>query len=167
MVLCPKKKRNKSLPTSHDSNESLPSVTSETPSGVSFSSNNNISQIQENDTSKSKKSTLIDEKSSTSSYNKEKGGEHSYDFRRIQEESRRELAKSSGKRVCAKNNEGLRERLSTIFRRELDSRGYNASFNRLLHLESKNNIKFDIYQNIDGDLFHDIFEITKTYTGNG
>lgn len=89
------------------------------------------------------------------------------EFRELQEESRRELAKSSGERVYAKNNEGIRERLSTIFRRELDSRGYNASFNRLLHLESKNNIKFDIYQNIDGDLFHDIFEIARVYLNNG
>lgn len=89
------------------------------------------------------------------------------DFRRLQEESRRELAKSSRERIYAKNNEGLRERLSTIFKRELDSRGYNSSSNRLLHLESKNNIIFDIFKDVDGSLFHDIFEVAKTYTENG
>ena len=94
-------------------------------------------------------------------------GEYSNDFRRIQEESRRELTKSSGGRNYTKNNEGLRERLSTIFRRKMDSRGFNSNSNRLLHLETKNNTKFEMYGNIDRDLFHDIFEIIKTYTENG
>lgn len=84
------------------------------------------------------------------------------EFRRLQEESREEFAKSSEQRIYAKNNERLQRRLSEIFKRRLDSRGYNSSSNRILHLKD-----FNLYENIDGDLFHDIFEIARNYTENG
>ena len=69
------------------------------------------------------------------------------EFGRVQEESREEFDKSREQRICAKNNERLQRGLSEIFKRRLDSRGYNSSFNRILHLKD-----FNIYENIDGDL---------------
>nr|DAY29870.1 MAG TPA: hypothetical protein [Caudoviricetes sp.] len=108
------------------------------------------------------------EKTSSKEYNEntQKGG-RSDDFRRIQEESRREFDKSSWQERSSRNDEALRRRLSNYFRRELDSRGYNSSSTNAVLLKSNKNTEFRIYKDIDGDLFHDIFEISRTYLLNG
>ena len=89
------------------------------------------------------------------------------DFRRIQEEGRREFNQSSWERRSKRNNEELRRRISTNFQREMERRGYNSStFNELI-LKSNKNTEFRLYENIDGKLFHDFFEISRTYLENG
>lgn len=97
----------------------------------------------------------------------EKKGEYSDEFRRIQEESRRELNSSSWQERSSKNNETLRRRLSDNFKRRLENRGYNSSSSNAIILKSNKNTEFRMYENIDGDLFHDCFEIDRTYLNNG
>lgn len=117
---------------------------------------------------KRQRTNIIIEKSSSKEYNENtKKGGRSDDFRRIQEESRRELDKSSWQERSSRNDETLRKRLSNYFKRELDSRGYNSSSTNAVLLKSNKNTEFRMYKNIDGDLFHDIFEISRTYLLNG
>lgn len=99
-------------------------------------------------------------------YNVNMRGEQN-EFRRIQEEARAELNKSVEQRNSTENNEGLRERLSTNFRRELDSRGYHAGASDELVLKSNKGTEFKMHQKVDGNTFHDIFEIARAYTKNG
>ena len=92
--------------------------------------------------------------------------ERTNEFRRLQEESRRisyeeqQLFHSGNKEI----DETLRRRLSRtyedILRREssIASNGYGL-------LENTNNFK--IYKNVNGQLFHDIFEINKKFLRNG
>lgn len=102
-------------------------------------------------------------------YNRSTKGELNYgdDFRRLQEESREELDRSSWSERSKRNDETLRRRLSENFRRELDSRGYNSSASNATILKSNKNTEFRIFENVDKQLFHDIFEINKTYLLNG
>ncbi len=102
-------------------------------------------------------------------YNKEAKGEMNYgdEFRRIQEESRREFNTSSWFERSERNNETLRRRLSDNFKRELDSRGYNSSTSNAIILKSNKNTEFKILRDVDKQLFHDIFEISRTYLKNG
>lgn len=93
--------------------------------------------------------------------------EYNDEFRRLQEESRRELSSSSWSERSERNDETLRRRLSDNFKRRLDSRGYNSSTSNAILLNSNKNTSFRMYENIDGDIFHDIFEIARTYTKNG
>lgn len=157
-----KKGKNKSLPVVHDSNESLLG-TPLTQSGVSSSSTNSISQNGSNNATKNDSV----ENSGDLAYNKDnERGERSDDFRRLQEESRRtpseevQLYHSKGKEIDGT----LRGRLSRIFKRQLE-RSYSgfSDDSRLL----KNTGDFKIIKGIDGDLFHDIFEISRTYLSNG
>lgn len=92
------------------------------------------------------------------------------EFRRIQEESRRipneeqQLYRRGEKRV----DEKVRGRLSNVFGRILESRSNEYGYGDELHLESKKNgTTFDMYQNVDGKTFHDIFEISRNYLTNG
>ncbi len=90
------------------------------------------------------------------------------EFRDLQAESKRELIGDSGRTNYASNNEGLRQRLSGIFKRQLERSGINTSFNKLFHLNSdKHNTQFNIYEGVDGSLFHDVFEIARNYLQNG
>ncbi|MGM9857912.1 MAG: hypothetical protein ACI311_01495 [Bacilli bacterium] len=97
----------------------------------------------------------------------EKKGEYSNEFRKIQKESRRKLNSSSWQERSSKNNETLRRRLSDNFKRRLENRGYNSSSSNAIILKSNKNTEFRMYENIDGDLFHNCFEIDKTYLNNG
>ena len=99
--------------------------------------------------------------------NDEQSKEYENEFRRIQEESRREFNNSSWRERSERNNEALRRRLSDNFRRRLDSRGYNSSTTNAILLSGKKNTSFRMYQNVEGNLFHDIFEISRTYLKNG
>lgn len=88
-------------------------------------------------------------------------------FRRLQEEARSQLNRDSGERINAQNNEKLRRRLTNDLRGELEHRGYNASFDRRILLKSNKGIEFNMFDNIDANTFHDIFEVSKAYTKNG
>lgn len=92
--------------------------------------------------------------------------ERNDDFRRIQEESRRtpseevQLYHSKGKEI----DSSLRRRLSTIFKRQLESIDSGISNDsRLL----KDTGDFKVIKNVDGELFHDIFEIVHNYLPYG
>ena len=101
-------------------------------------------------------------------YNNLSDEEIENEFRRIQEESRGksyDSIKQQGESTI--NNEGLRERLSGVFERELERRGYNASSNKSLSLKSDKGTTFDMYEDVDAETFHDIFEVAKKYTENG
>ena len=87
----------------------------------------------------------------------EQSKEYENEFRRIQEESRREFNNSSWREISERNNEALRRRLSDNFRRRLDSRGYNSSTTNAILLSSHKDTSFRMDQNVEGNLFHDIF----------
>jgi hypothetical protein len=91
----------------------------------------------------------------------------SNDFRTIQEESRRKLDEESWGDSIKTVDEDLRERIRGALSEELERRGYSNSDNDgLLKLESKGN-KFNIHKNVDGETFHDMFEIARANTNNG
>lgn len=72
--------------------------------------------------------------------------ESTNEFRRIQEESRRESFESiKRQKNDTTNNEELRRRLSTNLQRELERRGYNSSTYNELVLKSKRGATFNIY----------------------
>ena len=88
------------------------------------------------------------------------------EFRRIQEESKRELDKPIRERASTVNNEELRKRLSTDLQRELERRGYHSGNSNELILTSDKGTSFNLYKDVDAKTFHDFFEISKTYTNN-
>lgn len=84
-------------------------------------------------------------------------------FRKLQEESRKELETKSWEERSGALDDDLRRRLSNVFRKELKRRGYgNGNDTRLLKVGD-----FKIFKNVDGQTFHDIFEIARTYLPNG
>lgn len=95
--------------------------------------------------------------------------EYSDEFRRLQEESSR----MSGQLVSEKDGvqqaaiRGLGGRIGGTLQRELD-RATSGRGNKLRTIvnESKGT-SFDIIENVDGRLFHDIFEIVRAYLPNG
>ena len=104
------------------------------------------------------------ENGQTQSYN----GGYEDDFRSVQEGSRENLARDRGEKIYAKDNEGLRERLSETLGRRVESEVRRTGNGELLNLKSeKNGTEFDIYKGVDGQLFHDVFEVARGYTKNG
>ena len=95
--------------------------------------------------------------------------EYSDEFRRLQEESARlsERMVSDKEGVQRATLRGLVGRIGGTLQRELDraTRGRGYKFRTLVN-ESKGT-SFDIIENIDGRLFHDIFSIVRTYLPNG
>lgn len=90
--------------------------------------------------------------------------ENENEFRRIQEESRRKSFESVRKQdTHIASNERLRERFSKIIKGWLDNRRVNSSNFELLNLSSNKGTKFNLYKNIDGQTFHDVFEIASKY----
>lgn len=91
----------------------------------------------------------------------------SNDFRTIQEESRRKLNEEGWGDSIKTVDEDLRGRIRGALSEELERRGYSNSDNDgLLKLESKGN-KFNIHKNVDGETFHDMFEIARANTNYG
>ena len=121
--------------------------------------------------------TLIDEKSSKKTETRaieEKQAKESevkkevdYDFRRIQEESRKELAERSWSERSTTSDESLRSRLSTNLQREMERRGYYPGSDNELILDNGKGTSFRVYKNVDAVTFRDMFEISRTYTRNG
>ena len=88
------------------------------------------------------------------------------DFETIQRESRgmsdEELQRYRD--GSQKISEELFTRLQTILRRELESRlGSDGNRSRVLDLGNG----FSLYENVDGETFHDVFEITRHYLEYG
>lgn len=104
------------------------------------------------------------ENGQTQSYN----GSYEDDFRAIQKGSRENLARDRGDKIYAKDNEGLRERLSETLGRRVESEVRRTGNGELLNLKSeKNGTEFDMYKGVDGQLFHDVFDVARGYTKNG
>ena len=90
--------------------------------------------------------------------------ERTNEFRRLQEESRKRTSQSSWYESFKEFDERVRTRLSNVFREQIQSTiNSDSDVNGLL--ENTNNFK--IYKNINGQLFHDIFEIVRPFAKNG
>ena len=95
--------------------------------------------------------------------------EQTNNFRSLQEESRRrtkqEISESHGKSTI---DDGLRERLRTIFQEQIQSaRDSNGVSDGILNAGHRVQTQFKIRKNVSGKLFHDIFEIARSYLPNG
>ena len=89
-------------------------------------------------------------------------------FKSIQEGSRGNLARDRGEKVYAKDNEGLRKRLSETLGRRVESEVRRTGNGELLNLKSETNgTEFDIHKEVDGQLFHDVFGVVMGYTKIG
>ena len=88
------------------------------------------------------------------------GDEVDYDFRRMQEESRRIAESGNWNEAYRQFDEGIRTRLSNVLRKELETRA-NRDSNAYGLLNNTSNFK--IYSNVDGQTFRDMFEIVKTF----
>ena len=91
------------------------------------------------------------------------------EFRRLQAESKGMSDEDiqlyhSGKREV---DEELRKNISGILRSQIDAarNGVRNDYG-ILNLSAKGN-QFNLYQNVDGELFHDVFEIARSYLRNG
>lgn len=91
------------------------------------------------------------------------------EFRRLQAESKGMSDEDiqlyhSGKREV---DEELRKNISGILRSQIDAarNGVRNDYG-ILDLSAKGN-QFNLYQNVDGELFHDVFEIARSYLRNG
>ena len=105
---------------------------------------------------------ILDEKTK-SNYNNV-SYERTNEFRRLQEESRKRTSQSSWYESFKEFDERVRTRLSNVFREQIQSTiNSDSDVNGLL--ENTNNFK--IYKNINGQLFHDIFEIVRPFAKNG
>lgn len=91
------------------------------------------------------------------------------EFRRLQEESRNISDKEQQlyRRGSKEINDNLRRRLSRVLGERVESsRSSNSDDARVLK-DSKSGNEFEVYENVDGKTFRDVFEIARTYTRNG
>lgn len=89
------------------------------------------------------------------------------EFRELQAASKGMSEEERRRYLRGGANETVRDRISAVFKRQLDTwRSGGSSYNGLLNLTAKGN-QFNIYENVDGRIFHDIFEITRNYLQNG
>ena len=96
--------------------------------------------------------------------------EEGYDeFEQLQRESEelsdeeKQLYRSGSREI----DDNLRRRLSTVFERRLESsRSSNSDEARVLTDPQSGNT-FDVYENVDAQTFHDIFDIIQKYTTYG
>lgn len=102
-------------------------------------------------------------------------GENNHDgnqFTRLLETSRRLLEERSWSERSRALDETLRRRLSGVLRLELGRRHNSETdgrrANEWTHLKLKSKYgDINIYGNVDGQTFHDVFEIVRTYLKNG
>ena len=90
--------------------------------------------------------------------------ERTNEFRELQEESKSRTSKSNWYESFKDFDEGIRTRLSNVLRQQIQST-INSDSNVNGLLENTNNFK--IYKNVNGQLFHDVFEIVRPYAKNG
>lgn len=128
----------------------------------------NIVKLQKQiDSRKTVKET--ENKAINSADNKESRYERTDEFRKLQAESKRmsekdiQLYHSGNRQIDVK----LQENIAGIFQSQIDTaRNGISNDNGILSLKGKDN-QFDVYENIDGELFHDVFEIARNYLRNG
>ena len=98
---------------------------------------------------------------------KEEGAEN--EFRRLQEESRNisNEEQQSYRRGSKEIDEDLRRRLSRALGQRVESSRSSNSNNARVLKDNKSGNTFEIYDNVDGQTFRDVFEIARTYTKNG
>ena len=94
--------------------------------------------------------------------------ERTDDFRRIQEKSRgmsdREVQEyRAGKRV----SEEVRRRLSRTFELEINAAKSERIYSERSLLNPKTGKSLTVIENVNGNLFHDIFEVSRNYLENG
>ena len=95
--------------------------------------------------------------------------EYSDDFRRVQASS-----KGLSKQEISEFHRGQqrlsginRELLSGVFRRQLLSASSRGRYAQRTLIDPQQNIPVQILEDVDGQLFHDIFEIARNYLRNG
>lgn len=104
-----------------------------------------------------------------SDYNNLSEEEIENEFRRIQEESQglsddeKQLYRDGSRRL----DETLRGRLRGVFTRKLESNNSRNGYNARVLKDNKSGNTFDVYENVDGQTFRDIFDVARTYTENG
>ena len=95
--------------------------------------------------------------------------EYTDDFRRVQARSRKLSQEdiSAFHRDKQDLNENERELLSGVFRRQLLSARARGGYAQRTLIDPQQNIPVQILEDVDGQLFHDIFEIVRNYLKNG
>lgn len=102
-------------------------------------------------------------------YNEERGETYARtdEFRNLQEESRRMSDEEWNFYLRGGENEVVRRRVASVLQRQMDSIRRSGGFNNgVLTLSGKEN-QFNIYEDVDGSLFHDCFEIARKHLRNG
>lgn len=95
--------------------------------------------------------------------------EQTNEFRELQESRRKgnndEQQYHSGEKWLEEDD---KRRLGDIFRKQLNAAGNNAGVaDGILSAGHRTNSQYTIRKNVSGKLFHDIFEIARSYTLNG
>jgi len=89
---------------------------------------------------------------------------YSNEFRRVQEAVRKGSNGAVGKGGIGQD---ATERLGKLLQRELESQSGFSSLGTRVLTHSQTGTKFTIHEQVDPQLFHDIFEVVKFYTKNG
>ena len=101
------------------------------------------------------------------SVNRGEGYAGTAEFRELQEASRGMSFDEQQRYLRKGADEAVRGRISSVFKRQLDAwRSSRSADYGILNLEAKGN-RFTLYENVDGAIFHDVFEIVKRYLENG
>lgn len=128
---------------------------------------NNITNVVEELNNKTQNDIMSEEEQVEKYFKNKQEAEN--EFRRLQEESRglseneRELFRRGNKEI----DENLRTRLQRVLGERIKSSRGNDSNNARVLTDSKTGNQFNVYDNVDGQTFHDVFEIARTYTKNG
>ena len=95
--------------------------------------------------------------------------EYTDDFRRVQARSKGLSKQDISERHRRQRalNDAERRLLSRVLRRQLVSTSNRSGYNQRTLIDPKKNIPVQILEDVDGQLFHDIFEIVRNYLPNG
>lgn len=97
----------------------------------------------------------------------ERGYARTDDFRRIQAESQAMSYESWNFYLRGGKNESVQRRVADVLRGEMDTwRSSGGSYNGLLTLQGKDS-QFNMYEGVEPELFHDVFEVARKYLENG
>lgn len=102
-------------------------------------------------------------------YNTPQKEEGYNEFEQLQRESEglsneeQQLYRSGSREI----DENLRRRLSTVFERRLESSRSSDSNEARVLTDPQSGNSFDVYENVDAQTFHDIFDIIRRYTAYG
>ena len=89
------------------------------------------------------------------------------EFRELQAASQRMSDEEWNFYLRGGENEVVRRRVSTVLQRQMDACRRSGGFNNgVLKLSGKGN-HFNVYEGVNGKLFHDVFEVSRKYLKNG